>query len=75
VNSFKLFVTYGSGSNLGRAYSVVTGKDHAECRKHVEHVTKGKFAFTYTESEFAGQPEKYGLVEVPLQPQVLPRAD
>lgn len=67
----KLFVTYGCGSNLSGCYSVVEGKDYHECRAKVDEVTQGKFAFDYTEERFKGQAEKYGLKEVPLQPQVL----
>lgn len=65
----ELFVTYGCGTTLANCYSVVKGRDFAECREYVERITGGKFAFTYTESEFAGQVEKYGLRLVPLQPQ------
>jgi hypothetical protein len=67
----KLFVTYGIGSNLANCYAVVEGKDYNECRAKVDEATQGKFAFTYTKERFEGQPEKYGLEEVPLQPQVL----
>lgn len=65
----KLFITYGCGSNLCNCYSVVEGKDYSECRAHADEVTEGKFAFGYSEEKFKGQPEKYGLTEVPLQPQ------
>jgi hypothetical protein len=65
----KLYVTYGMGSKLGKNYSVVEGLDYAICRRMVEAGTNREFAFDYTEEEFAGQPEKYGLTEVPLQPQ------
>jgi hypothetical protein len=69
--SFKLYVTYGNGSNLRNNYSVVTGVDYADCRAQVMEVTGGKFAFDYTEAEFKHQPAQYNLTEVPLQPQVL----
>ena len=66
----KLFITYGVGSNLGRNYSVVEGADYDACREHVFLITEGRFGFTYTEEQFAGQVEKWGMTEVPLQPQV-----
>ena len=66
----KLFITYGCESNLARNYSVVEGADYDTCREQAFLLTEGRFAFSYTEEEFAGQIEKYGLTEVPLQPQV-----
>jgi hypothetical protein len=36
----------------------------------IRHVCGQKYANTYTESEFAHQPEQYNLTEVPLQAQV-----
>ena len=65
----KLYVTYGMGSKLGKCYSVVEGLDYGVCRRMVEAGTNCEFAFDYTEEEFAGQVDKYGLTEVPLQPQ------
>ena len=67
----KLFVTYGLGGNLGRCYSVVEGLTRDVCERAARAGTEGKFAFTYSEEEFAGQAEKYNLREVPLQPQIL----
>jgi hypothetical protein len=69
--SFKLYVTYGNGSNLRNNYSVVTGANYTDCRAKVMEVTGGKFAFDYTEAEFAHQVSAYNLTEVPLQPQVM----
>lgn len=66
----RLYITYGLGSNLANRYSVVEDEDYAQARARVNEVTGGKFAFTYSEKDFQGQPEKYGLREVPLQPQV-----
>ena len=65
----KLFITYGCGSNLRNCYAVVEGENYKECRAHADLITEGKFAFDYSEEQFKGQPEKYGLTEVPLQPQ------
>jgi hypothetical protein len=68
---FKLYVTYGFGSNLRNKFSVVTGANYDECRAYVMDVTGGKFAFDYVEEDFAHQIDKWGLTEVPLQPQIL----
>jgi hypothetical protein len=65
------YVTYGFGSNLAKRYSVVQGKDYRDARQLVDAVTKGKFAFMYSEEDFAGKAEKYNLTEVDLQPQVM----
>jgi hypothetical protein len=66
----KLYVTYGLGSNLKGCYSIVEGLNRDVCERAARAGTEGKFAFTYSEEEFAGQAEKYNLKEVPLQPQV-----
>lgn len=68
----KLYVTYGFGSNLKNCYSVVEGADIATCYVIINEVTQGQYAFAYTEEHFAGQVEKYGLTEVPLQEQRKP---
>lgn len=67
----KIYVTYGCGSNLPNCYSEVFCENYGQGRAHVDAVTRGKFAFTYTEEDFVGQVEKYGLHLVPLQAQVL----
>lgn len=63
-----LFVTYGHGSNLRDCYSVVQGSSWKACYDRIREGTGGKYAFCYSPEEFAGQVERYGLVEVPLQP-------
>lgn len=65
----KLFVTYGFGYHLANCYSEVEGTSLEDCRRHVDLVTRGKYAFTYTAEQFKGQVEKYGLKKVDLQPQ------
>lgn len=65
----KLYVTYSLGSKLKHCYSVVEGLDYGVCRRMVEAGTNCEFAFCYTEDEFAGQVERYGLKPVLLQPQ------
>ena len=67
---YKLYITYGNGTNLRNNYSVIEGESYSECRQIADEVTGGKFAFDYPEIAFAGQAEKYNLTEVPLQPQV-----
>jgi hypothetical protein len=66
----KLFVTYGFGSNLANCYSVVEGDGILNCYQQVKDKCGMAYAFVYNEAEFEGQPEKYGLGEVPLQAQV-----
>lgn len=68
----KIYITYACGSALRNNYSVVEGEDYSDCRAKAHAVTGGKFAFAYTEGEFDGQIERYGLTEVPLQPQMMP---
>jgi len=48
---------------------VVEAESYVEARNAVDRVTGGKFAFDYTEKLFERQVDKYGLKEVPLQPQ------
>ena len=66
----KFFVTYGFGTNLAHCYSEIEAEDHAKAREIVDEVTKGKFAFFYSEENFEGQVERYALHKVDLQPQV-----
>lgn len=65
----KLYVTYGSGYKQRNCYSIVEAESMAECQRIVNDVTRGQYAFYYTEERFAGQVEEYGLTEIPLQPQ------
>ena len=65
----KLYVTYGIGSKLGKNYSVVEGLDYDICRRMVVAGTNCEFAFNYTEEYFGDMAERYGLTQVPLQPQ------
>lgn len=65
----KLHVTYGYNSNLRNNFSVVEGETLAELFQKINDITHGQYAFTYDEFGFAGQVERYGLTEVPLQPQ------
>lgn len=65
----KIFVTYGCGSDLGMNYSVVEADTAQDAYKIIEATCGRAFAFTYSEEDFAGQIEEYGLIEVPLQAQ------
>jgi hypothetical protein len=69
----KLYVTYGFGSNLANCYSTVEAEDYSACYRIIEEVTQNKYAFAYSEERFAGQVERYGLTEVPLQAQIIER--
>lgn len=66
----KFYVTYGGGTYLANSFSVVEAEDYAAARRIIHDEIGCKFAFCYTENEFAGQAQRYGLTECPLQPQV-----
>lgn len=63
------YVTYSIGSQLHGCYSRIRAADYLVARRVIEAATNLQFAFMYDATEFAGQAEKYGLKEVPLQPQ------
>lgn len=65
----KMYVTYGCGYEQRDGYSVVEGYDVLDCIQKVQATCGRDYAFAYIEDEFAGQPERYGLHEIPLQPQ------
>ena len=65
----KFFVTYGTGTNLANCYSVIEADGYEQARQKAFEVTEGRFAFMYDEWQFKGQPERYNLTEVELQPQ------
>ena len=67
----KLYVTYGYGSNLRNAFSVVEGPDIRTIYETINSVCGKHYAFAYCEEAFEGQRERYGLHEVPLQAQVI----
>ncbi len=69
----KLYVTYGFGSNLRNCYSVVEANNIPMAYDIIHEVCGPDYAFAYTEDHFAGQVEKYGLTEVPLQAQTKER--
>lgn len=67
------YVTYGSQYKQNKNYSVVWAKDYSEARKIINEAIGNKFAFCYDHEDFivADQPGKYGLTEIPLQPQTM----
>ena len=66
---FPFYVTYGIGSNLAKRYSVVLAKCIEEARDAAFAACGSMFCNLYTEEEFKGQAEAYGLSLVALQPQ------
>ena len=60
------YVTYGFGSNQATNFSRVFAKDCDAASELVFKQIGDKFAFCYTEAEFDGQIEAYGLTEIPL---------
>lgn len=64
-----LFVTYGNGYQQAQNFSRVEAESFEACMAEIARVTEGAYAFSYTEDQFQGQPEKYGLTEIPLQKQ------
>ena len=68
-----LYVTYGCGTNQANCFSVVKAPDLEKARGIVWAVCGPNFAFTYPESSWVvdgvSQEKKYGLREIPLQPQ------
>ena len=65
----KFYVTYGGGSDQANNFSVVEAADYGAAREKICEMCERKFAFCYHEDEFKGQAERYGLTEIPLQPQ------
>lgn len=63
------YVTYGFGYVQRFNYSVIKAEDIDMARRLVDEATNGRYAFIYTAKEFEGQPEKYGLSEIVIQPQ------
>lgn len=63
------FVTYGGGTRQADGYSVVFAESYGEARGIIHQAIGEKFAFCYDEKGFEGQASKYGLTQIPLQPQ------
>lgn len=69
----RFYFTFGMGYNLRNSYVVVEAENHQqariafqEARAKIDSMGGRLYAFSYTETEFAGQVEKYGLTEVPI---------
>jgi hypothetical protein len=65
----KFYITYGYNTHQRNNYSVLEANDYADAHQKAVAATGGKFAFCYTERDFSGSAEEYGLSEIPLQPQ------
>ncbi len=63
------YVTYGNQYVQANSYSVVKANDYDEARAWVEHICGSHFAFMYDEDRYEDAIARYGLTEIPLQPQ------
>lgn len=69
----KYYFTFGSnhetkqGYSLGRNYVMIEAVSEMFARQKMYDARTDKWAFSYTEKEFAGQPEKYGLTSLTLE--------
>jgi hypothetical protein len=66
----KYYITYGADYLQHKNYSVVESDTYSNARQSVIDQIGFHWAFIYSEEGFAGQVEKYGLTEIPLQEQV-----
>jgi hypothetical protein len=62
----KFFITYGGGTIQRDSFSIIEAEDYPAARQLLRDTISDKFAFCYSEAEFAGQAERYGLKEIPL---------
>jgi len=69
----KLYVTYDLGSNLANCFSIVDATDELAALAALRDTCGQAFAFMYHEKGWyqdgRSQEDRYGLTEVPLQPQ------
>lgn len=69
----KYFFTFGmnqlteDGKSLGKNYVVIEDKDNWDASSKMIAARGVRWAFCYTEEDFKGQPEEYGLTEVSLE--------
>ncbi|WPK37726.1 hypothetical protein [Escherichia phage AV124] len=54
------------GMSLGNYYVCIEAKHHYDARFEMFDARGSSWSFCYTEEEFAGQPEKYGLKSISL---------
>lgn len=62
----RFFFTFGGAYNLRLNYVVVEAENRAEARLTMQSIYGRSYAFDYDETGFAGQPDKYGLTQVPF---------
>lgn len=68
----RFYFTYGSnhydihGKSLGRRYTVVTAAGFWEARSEFFKVRGLVWSLQYTEKDFAGQAEQFGLTEIAI---------
>lgn len=69
----RYYFTFGQGYNLGYSYVVVEADTGAEARAtfraaraDIDGAGGLLYAFDYDEAGFAGQAERWGLTEVPI---------
>ena len=53
----------GEGNSLGNHYFKIESENYGSARLEMDSIFKSKWAFQYSEKEFEGQVEKYGLKE------------
>jgi hypothetical protein len=53
----KLFITYGFGYDQRNNFSVIEAPTLLECQEQLDTLTDGRYAFSYSEKDFAGQAE------------------
>ena len=62
----RFYFTFGLSYSLRNNYVVIFAESRAEAIRLMHNVYGRKWAFDYDEAGFAGQPEMYGLTEVPF---------
>lgn len=60
------YVTYGLNTGQRYNFSRVFAREYASAREFINEKIGDKFAFCFTETEFSGAVEAYGLTEIPL---------
>lgn len=69
----KYYFTFGmnqetkDGVSLGNFYVCIEAPDMNSARFDMFDARGSSWSFSYTEEEFAGQPEKYGLTSLTLE--------
>lgn len=69
----KFFFTFGGNQetkravSLGKCYVCILAEDAEDARLQMFDIRGSSWSMCYTEAEFCGQPEQYGLTCVPLE--------